>query len=116
MPIYEYICAGCRRKFRKLVGVVAITAPLACPNCQSQELNRQISRFARVRNEDDTLDSLADEMESIGDTDDPKVLKRMMREVSGAMGEDLDDEFDQMMEEEQSGGDGDAAGVGDSDY
>ena len=57
-----------------------------------------------MRNEDDKLDSLADEMESIGDTDDPKTLRRMMKEVSGAMGEDLDDEFEQMMEDEASGG------------
>ena len=104
MPIYEFVCAQCKRKFRKLVGVVAQPSPLQCPRCQSTELNRQMSRFARVRNEDDTLDALADEMESVGDTDDPKTLRRMMKEVSGAMGEDLDDEFEQMMEEEASGG------------
>src|SRR3954468_20232756 len=103
MPIYEFVCAQCKRKFRKLVGVVAQTSPLACPKCQSTDLNRQLSRFARVRNEDDALDSLADEMESIGDTDDPKTLRRMMKEVSGAMGEDMDDEFEQMMEEDASG-------------
>jgi putative FmdB family regulatory protein len=103
MPIYEFVCSQCQRKFRKLVGVVAQPSPLACPKCQSTELNRQLSRFARVRNEDDALDSLADEMESIGDTDDPKTLRRMMKQVSGAMGEDLDDEFEQMMEEEACG-------------
>ena len=42
-------------------------------------------------------------MESLGDTDDPKTLRRMMKQVSGAMGEDLDDDFEQMMEEEASG-------------
>jgi putative FmdB family regulatory protein len=112
MPIYEFVCGQCKRKFRKLVGVIAQAGPLACPRCQSTELNRQMSRFARVRNEDDTLDALADEMESVGDTDDPKTLRRMMKEVSGAMGEDLDDEFEQMMEEE-SGGPGDASGSSD---
>ena len=111
MPIYEFVCAQCKRKFRKLVGVVAQSSPLECPRCQSTDLNRQMSRFARVRNEDDTLDSLADEMESIGDTDDPKTLRRMMKEVSGAMGEDLDDEFEQMMEEEATGGGDDSGGT-----
>jgi putative FmdB family regulatory protein len=110
MPIYEFICGQCQRKFRKLVGVVAQTSPLECPRCQSTELNRQISRFARVRNEDDALDSLADEMESIGDTEDPKTLRRMMKEVSSAMGEDMDEDFEQMMEEES----GDSAGDADS--
>ena len=111
MPIYEFVCAQCSRKFRKLVGVVAQPAPLQCPRCQSTVLNRQMSRFARVRNEDDALDSLAEDMESIGDSDDPKALRKMMKEVSGAMGEDLDDEFEEMMEQEatgESGGDGDS--------
>src|SRR5947209_7455396 len=104
MPIYEFVCSQCKRKFRKLVGVVAQTSPLACPKCQSTDLNRQLSRFSRVRSEDDTLDSLADEMEAIGDTDDPKTLRRMMKEVSGAMGEDLDDDFEEMMESDAGGG------------
>ncbi len=103
MPIYEFVCTQCKRKFRKLVGVVAEPSPLQCPRCQSTDLNRQISRFARVRNEDDTLDSLADEMEAMGDTDDPKALRRMVRAMGQEMGEDLDAEFEEMMEEEARG-------------
>lgn len=103
MPIYEYICSNCSRKFRKLVGVVAQTAALQCPRCQSVDVQRQLSRFSRVRNEDDAMDALADEMESMGDTEDPRALRRIMKEVSGAMGEDLGDDFEQMMEEEASG-------------
>ncbi|HZO89745.1 MAG TPA: zinc ribbon domain-containing protein [Chthonomonadaceae bacterium] len=103
MPIYEFVCAQCKRRFRKLVGVVAQSEPLQCPRCQSTQLNRQISRFARVRSEDEALDSLADEMESMGDTDDPKALRRLMREMGKEMGEDLGDEFEQMMEEEAAG-------------
>jgi putative FmdB family regulatory protein len=107
MPIYEFVCTQCRRKFRKLVGVVANATPLQCPRCQSTELNRQISRFARVRSEDETLDSLADEMEAMGDGDDPKAMRRLMREMGKEMGEDMDEDFEQMMEEEAAGGDGD---------
>lgn len=103
MPIYEYVCGNCQRKFRKLVGVVAQPAPLECPRCQSTELNRQISRFARVRSEDESLDSLAEEMEALGDSDDPKAMRRLVREMGREMGEDLDEEFEQMMEEGDSG-------------
>jgi putative FmdB family regulatory protein len=104
MPIYEFVCTQCKRRVRKLVGVIAQPSPLQCPHCQSTDLNRRISRFARVRSEDDTLDSLADELEAAGDTDDPKVMRRLMREIGKEMGEDLDDEFEQMMEEEGSDG------------
>jgi putative FmdB family regulatory protein len=112
MPVYEFACAECGKRFRKLVGVVAQTAPLQCPHCQSTVLNRRFSRFARVRSEDDALDSLADEMEVAGETDDPKVMRRLMREIGNEMGEDLDDEFEQMMEEEASG---EVQGTGESD-
>jgi putative FmdB family regulatory protein len=104
MPIYEFVCAQCKRRVRKLVGVIAQPSPLQCPHCQSTDLNRRISRFARVRSEDDTLDSLADELEAAGDTDDPKVMRRLMREIGKEMGEDLDDEFEQMMEDEGNEG------------
>lgn len=103
MPIYEYACENCRRKFRKLVGVIATTTPLHCPHCQSESVRRLISRFARVRSEDETLDSMADEMEALGDGDDPKAIRRLMREMGSEMGEDLGDEFEQMMEEEATG-------------
>ena len=95
MPIYEYLCSQCHRKFRKLIGVVAVTTPLQCPHCASTELNRQISRFARVRNEDEALDDLAEEMESMGDTEDPKALRRMMKEMGSALGEDMEDDLEQ---------------------
>ena len=114
MPIYEFVCSQCQRKFRKLVGVVAQPTPLQCPRCQSTDLNRQISRFARVRNEDDALDSLADEMESVGDSEDPKVLRRLMRQMGSAMDEDMGDEFEQMLDEEVSG-DGDTGEEGASE-
>ena len=110
MPIYEFVCAHCKRKFRKLVGVVTNVTPPQCPRCQSTELNLQISRFARVRNEDDALESLADEMETMGEGDDPKAMRRLMREMGREMGEDMDEEVEQMMEEEAHGGREDGAG------
>lgn len=100
MPIYEYTCGACQKRFQKLVGVVASSTPLQCPHCTSTDVHRRMSRFARVRNADDTLDSLAEDLEAAGDTDDPKAMRRLMREIGKEMGEDLDEELEQMMEEE----------------
>ncbi len=102
MPIYEFVCAQCQRKFRKLVGVVANERPLQCPRCQSPEAKRLISRFSRVRGEDASFDALADEMEGM-DENDPKAMRRMMREMGKEMGEDMEEDFEQMMEEEERG-------------
>ena len=109
MPVYEYLCPNCKRKFKKLVGVVAAPAPLQCPKCQSSDVNRLISRFARVRSEDAALDALGDEMEAMGESDDPKAMRRMMREMGRELGEDLEQDFDEMLDEEASGGNSEAA-------
>lgn len=110
MPIFEFTCNACDtgRKFSALVGVVASATPPVCPKCGSADLKKCVSRFARVRSEDEAMDALADKADSM-DMDDPKAMRRMMKEMASEMGEDMDDgEFEQMMdeamEEEASGG------------
>jgi putative FmdB family regulatory protein len=43
MPLYEYSCAGCGKRFEVLMreGVTP-----ACPACQSQSVEKQLSTFA----------------------------------------------------------------------
>jgi putative FmdB family regulatory protein len=43
MPIFEYVCQECQHQFETLV--LGSTVP-SCPACDSQELERQISRPA----------------------------------------------------------------------
>ena len=43
MPIYEYVCRACQHPFELVV--LAHTVP-ACPACQGQDLERQLSAFA----------------------------------------------------------------------
>lgn len=103
MPIYEFVCMRCKRRFRKLVGVVATATSPECPDCQSVDLKRQISRFARLRGEEETLDQLAERIEGMGDSEDPRALRGLMQEMGKEMGEDFGDDFDQILEEEAAG-------------
>lgn len=103
MPIFEYECQGCHRRFSVLVGVLANSRTPACPGCGGVQLDRLVSRFARVRSEDDTLDSLTDES-AFGDVEnDPKAMRKWVREMGKAMDEDLDGDLEQAMEEEMTG-------------
>ncbi len=43
MPLYEYVCRDCQRRFEALV--TASRQP-ACPSCQGQQLEKQLSVFA----------------------------------------------------------------------
>ncbi len=106
MPIYEFRCSGCRRKFRRLLGVTASSGPLACPTCKSTDVIRLISRFARVRTEDDTLEALADDMEALGEDADSGAMRRVMRDMGSALDDDgIDEEIDEMMSEAPESGD-----------
>lgn len=43
MPIFDFICNGCGKKFETLV--MGSTKP-SCPYCQSDDLTKQVSAFA----------------------------------------------------------------------
>src|ERR1051325_11540118 len=85
MPILEFTCDTCTRRFSALVGVIANARPPACPKCGGTELTNVVSRFARARSEDDALESLADET-AYGDIEnDPKAMRKFVKEMSAAM-------------------------------
>ena len=43
MPLYEYECHSCRHHFELLVREQTL---LACPSCQSKDIEKQLSVFA----------------------------------------------------------------------
>lgn len=107
MPIFEYSCNTCGlQKFSALVGVSMHATPPVCPRCGGGALTKLVSRFRRLRSEDDALDDLTDMADTIN-PDDPKQIRRLMKEMAGGMGEGGDDDFEEMMEEamdEEAGG------------
>ncbi len=44
MPIYEYICQECGKKFEVLVGLNS-ASKITCPGCRSERVKRLISSF-----------------------------------------------------------------------
>ena len=104
MPYYPYRCLDCKKRFEIFLtydeyGVRAV----ACPHCQSDRIQRLISRVRVARSEESRLDSLADPSALEGLEDDPKALGRMMRQMSREMGEDLGSEFDEVVDRLEAG-------------
>jgi hypothetical protein len=63
-----------------------------------------ISRVAVVRSEDSRLDDLADpSMLGDLDEDDPKSIARWMRKMSAETGEDMPEEFDEVIDRLERG-------------
>ena len=105
MPIYEYRCADCHRRvsiFFRLFSNAEVEPD--CPRCGGSGLSRLISRVAIVRSEDSRLDDLADPSMLGGlDEDDPKSIARWMRKMSSEVGEEMPEEFDEVIDRLESG-------------
>lgn len=105
MPFYDYICQACGRYARLFFTYAdygSVTA--VCPHCQSDQLKRRIGRVAVAKSEDARLDSMMDESALANlDEDDPKAIGSFMRQMSQEMGEDLGDEFDEVVDRLEHG-------------
>ncbi len=109
MPIYEFECKQCRRKFGTLVMSRARLSEVRCKGCGSAELERLWSRFAAPKSEEARMESLADPGNLAGlDENDPQSVARLMKKMRREMGEDLGEDFDQALEQEMAGGSGEA--------
>ena len=51
MPIYEYRCEACERKFEVLTSFAERDRPHACPSCESVRTRVQVSSFAAIGGE-----------------------------------------------------------------
>ncbi len=105
MPVYEFFCKKCKKKFSALFGMTAEPDDSRCPHCGSENTERLISRVARYRTEEQRLDALADRLESMPEPDSPSEMRKLLKEAGEALDEDVSDEMEELfeaeMEEEQ---------------
>jgi putative FmdB family regulatory protein len=125
MPYYDFRCEECRRGSRLFYTYAEYdTAVPQCKHCGSSQVKRYIRRVALAKSEDARLEAMADDSMLAGlDEEDPRSLGRFMRKMSREMGEDLGDEFSEVVDRLESGESPDeietsmpelAAGAGDS--
>ena len=108
MPIYDYRCGACGRRFAVFFRSFSdVATDVRCQHCRSQDVRRLAPRVAQTTSEDARLDRLSDPS-SLGDVDesDPASVARWAKRLGGEMGEDLGDEFDDAMDEMAAGGPG----------
>jgi len=116
MPIYEYRCAGCRRKTTVVTLSVKAAVDPVCRHCGGRNMAKLVSRVAVRRSEESRLESLADPSSLAGlDESDPKSvarwMKKMGREMGEEAGEDFDEEVDRAMEDAARGEGGEDPGA-----
>ncbi len=107
MPMYDFRCDDCKKKsalFYKTYNAYFESVP-TCPHCNSTKMTRWISkvaisqsferRFGNAETDDKALDDLADA--------DPKMMGRYLRQMSDQTGEDLGEEFNDVVERLEKG-------------
>lgn len=110
MPIYEYRCNECRRRFSRLLLTFSAAADYqpVCPHCHSRSAKRLVSRVYAIRAEG-SLESLdeggGDDILEGLDEKDPRSMARMMRRMSEESGEDLGPEFNEVVNRLEAGQD-----------
>jgi len=103
LPVYEYFCQVCAKKFSALIGMVAAPDDERCPACGSADVSRLVSKFTRGRTEDDRVDAIADQLEFMGDPDSPSAMRETLKDVGKALDEDVSDEMEELFEADMAG-------------
>jgi len=108
MPVYDYRCNACKRRIQLTYKTYADydAATRTCPRCGSTNLTRLISRVAIAKSDDQRYSDLGDEsaLDDMADAD-PATLARYMRRMSRETGEDLGDEFNEVVDRLERGED-----------
>jgi putative FmdB family regulatory protein len=112
VPIYEFRCRKCHKRFSVLTLRVSEKVEPVCDRCGSKAADRLLSRFAMPKSEEARLESLGDPSNLSGvDENDPRSVARWMRKVGREMGEEGGGEdFDEMVDQLESGEGGDEGG------
>lgn len=104
MPYYQYTCLSCRKRFDVFMTYSEYnTRQVKCTHCSSTQVQRRIGRVRIAKSEESRLESMADPSSLAGLEDNPKALGRMMRQMSGEMGEEMGPEFDEVIDRLESG-------------
>jgi len=103
MPIYEYRCQDCNKKFSTLVSGGEDRDRQPCPKCNGANTQRLVSRFARLRTEDDRVDDMADSLDMSAEPESPSQMREMMKEMGRAMDDDMSDDMEEMFEADMEG-------------
>jgi putative FmdB family regulatory protein len=106
MPLYEYTCSRCGKRFTVLVGMTATPDSGDCPHCGNGSATRRVTRFARGRTDDEIASGLVDPPG--GDPgDDPRSMREWAGHLERELGEDLGDDFDDYLDAAEAGDDDD---------
>lgn len=105
MPLYEYRCQDCRKKFDVSVSYSEYDSFIpVCPACGSKNASRIIRAVRVATNDMARLAGMADPASMDALDEDPRRLGKMMRDMREQVGaDDLPGEFDEVVDRLEKG-------------
>jgi putative FmdB family regulatory protein len=120
VPIYEFLCADCNALFNFFSSRVNTEKRPDCPRCGRKRLERRPASFATLKHgpgEDsgDPLDELDDsgleramesmarELEGLGDSEDPRLFARVLRQMGRSSGLEMGPKMEELLGRLESG-------------
>jgi putative FmdB family regulatory protein len=99
MPVYEYNCLSCLKKFElSLTYSEFDKLKASCPTCGSENVRRLIRSVRIARDDHARLAEMADPAKMSELEDNPRLLGRMMKDMRDQVGaDDLPGEFDEVV-------------------
>ena len=99
MPTYDFICNHCEKRFEVFMtfGEYGKKA-VRCTLCDSENVRRRMTKVRIAKSDESRMESMANDFPGLdGIEEDPKALGQMMRKMGGEMGEDLPEEFNEVV-------------------
>jgi putative FmdB family regulatory protein len=98
MPNYEYRCSACKKRFTIFMTYTEFgTKRVNCKYCTSDNVTRLIGRIRIAKSDDSRMEDFSDPASLEGLENDPIALGKMMRKMSGELGEEMPDEFNEVV-------------------
>ncbi len=105
MPAYDYRCNDCKRRVVLTYKTYADydQATPTCPRCHGTNLTRLISRVAIAKSDESRFDRMDDAaLDDLAEAD-PATMGRYLRRMGQEAGEDLGDEFHEVVDRLERG-------------
>jgi putative FmdB family regulatory protein len=104
MPLYEYICENCNKRFNVRLSYEEYgKVKVVCVHCASDRVRRRLTRIRVKRSDASRLAEMPDPARLEGIENDPQALGRMIRTMNQETGDDLGPEFDEVVDRLESG-------------